>query len=60
MSEAMRDKIARLAREGLTPRKIGLVLNISDYSVRYVLDHNGERAKNRVRVALWRAERRMA
>ncbi len=60
MNEAMRDKIARLARDGLTPNKIGMILNVSNSSVRYVMDHNGEREKNRARVARWRAERRMA
>ena len=60
MSHVMRARIAHLANEGLTPHKIGLLLNISNYSVRYVLDHNGERAKNRARVARWRAGRRAA
>lgn len=60
MTLSTRAAIARLSSEGLTPHKIGLALSISDYSVRYVLDHNGEREKNRARVARWRAERKAA
>jgi len=50
----------RLYAEGLSPAKIGLILGCSDYSARYVLDHKGEREKNRERIRRWRARRKTA
>ena len=59
MTSDTRAAIRRMSEhEGLTPHKIALVLGVSDYSVRYVLFHNDERAKNRARVARWRAQRK--
>ena len=60
MNDRDRGEIVRLYAEGLSPAKIGLILGCSDYSARYVLDHKGEREKNRERIRRWRARRKTA
>lgn len=60
MTDSDRAEIVRLYAEGLSPAKIGLILGCSDYSARYVLDHKGERKKNRDRMRRWRERRKRA
>ena len=43
--------------EGLSPYKIAMILGLSSFSVRYVIDHKGERAKSHARVRRWRERR---
>jgi hypothetical protein len=55
----MREAIRKMARdEGLSPSKIGLVLGVSNFSVRYVLDANCERVKSTARVKRFQRFRR--
>jgi hypothetical protein len=61
MSPETRSEIVRLAaHESLMTHKIAWILGVSHFSVRYVLDHNGERAKSHARVRRWRERRRVA
>jgi hypothetical protein len=59
MSAHWHDEARGMFADGIPPHKIAWVLGVSDFSVRYVLDHKGERSKSHARVRRWR-ERRSA
>ena len=46
-------RILEMFAEGLSPYKIASILDVSSYSVRYVLDWKGEREKSKARVRRW-------
>jgi hypothetical protein len=58
MTSEIRAAIHAMANEPLCPSKIAIILSISHFSVRYVLDANGERAKSHARVRRWRAAKK--
>ena len=61
MTPSTRAAIHAMAHgENLCPHKIADILGVSHFSVRYVLDANGERAKSHARIKRWRAARKAA
>ena len=58
MTSDTRAEIIRLNQEGVSPHKIAWIVGASDYSVRYVLNRNGERKKSADRVNQWNRQRR--